>query len=322
VIISLVLIGRDEAAHLGAALDHALAGAHDMDVLGHSTEVLFVDCGSRDTSLAIAYARPGVRVLSLTGTPLNAARARNLGIAEARGEFVQLLDGDMFVHPQWLPNALEALADEDLAAVGGRIHERQLRSSPWNTAFGMDWAEEPARPAILGGAALWRTASLRSLDGFDPTLRLGEDPDLYLRARAQGFEVARINTMMASHDLGLKSALAWWQRACSVGRSRACVFLKHSEDTAVRRNLRSPVLTLTALGLGFGITLFAGPTALGFLALGVAGIVLRHAVRAMARGTPLRQAFIHAVHVYAIKIPVALAALVVLLSPFRHGTTQ
>ncbi len=321
-ILSLVLIGRNEAAHLGAALDHAVASAQAMASRGYSTEVLFVDCSSQDSSIAIASARPGVGVHSLTGAPLNAARARNLGIAEARGEFVQLLDGDMFVHPQWLPLALEALVEGGLAAVGGQIHERHLGSTPWNTAFGMDWAQGPSRHAILGGAAFWRTSSLRALGGFDPTLPVGEDPDLYLRARDRGFEVARLTATMASHDLGLQSAMGWWRRAWAVGRSRASVFLKHSGDPTVRRNLKSPVFAFTALAVGLGSAAYAGPAALGAITVVVAGLALRHALRALARGTPLRHAAIHAVHVYAVKIPVALAALTVLITPIRRGVIR
>ncbi len=87
-LLSAALIVRDEASHLPDCLA-SLAGVAD--------EVVIVDTGSADDTVAIARAH-GARVFS---HPWNGgfAEPRNVGLDEARGEWILYLDADERVRP-------------------------------------------------------------------------------------------------------------------------------------------------------------------------------------------------------------------------------
>lgn len=319
--LSIIIIGRDEAEHLGAALSAALASAYEVDATRQETEVIYVDCLSRDDSFHIAANRDGVRALSVTAAPRNAASARNVGIARARGRYIQLVDGDMELAPGWMPMALAALETDGLAAVGGGLYERHLHANIWNTAFGLDWRTTAACPAVLGGAALWKTSDLRALNGFNADLEVSEDPDLYLRAAKAGMIVARVEQPMASHDLQLASPLDWLRRALSVGRSRALVHIRHGSASGTGRRVWGPIRCTAALGLSVLLMPWLGPLPATAAVAIIVALVLRHAHHERIRGHSARDALIHSLHVYAIKVPIAFAALRV-LSQHRQQTAQ
>ena len=94
-----VVIGRNEGARLVACL---------ASLRGAVRRVVYVDSGSTDRSVDAALAA-GADVVRLDMTaPFTAARARNAGLAElakAAPDFVQLIDGDCTLDPDWLPGA-------------------------------------------------------------------------------------------------------------------------------------------------------------------------------------------------------------------------
>ena len=93
--VACVIIGRNEGERLVACLASVPQGLGD---------VVYVDSGSTDGSVAAAEAA-GARVVLLdTGTPFTAARARNAGVAALDGghDYVQFNDGDCVLDPGWL----------------------------------------------------------------------------------------------------------------------------------------------------------------------------------------------------------------------------
>ena len=72
-------------------------------------EIIVVDDGSTDASLAVArrFEARGVRVLSQVNR--GASAARNRGLAEATGDFVQFLDADDLLHHRKIEAQLEML---------------------------------------------------------------------------------------------------------------------------------------------------------------------------------------------------------------------
>ena len=121
--LSVVVPVRDEEASLEPLhreLDAALAS-----VAGGS-ELLFVDDGSRDASLArlldIAQKDPRVRVLELDGRYGQTA-ALDAGFHAARGEVVVTLDADLQNDPAEIPKLLARLDDADV--VNGVRTERR-----------------------------------------------------------------------------------------------------------------------------------------------------------------------------------------------------
>src|SRR5919198_5805523 len=105
---SVIVPARNAAATIGRTLE-ALA-AQDFP---QEYEVIVVDDGSTDDTVAVAEAAPGpvtVRRQEQRGP----GEARNLGAQHARGEVLAFTDADCFPERGWLRAGVAALADADL----------------------------------------------------------------------------------------------------------------------------------------------------------------------------------------------------------------
>lgn len=165
-------------------------------------EILVIDDGSRDgTADFVEQNFPVVRLFRKENG--GSATARNVGLREARGEYIAFLDAD----DVWLPGKLKAQLDyfeahPDIAMLGTGF-------APWvadaDGRFG-DPAALAAGNAVIDPAAVdpdasgwgyhkmlldnyvWTTtvmmrrALVEKIGLFDETLRLGQDYDFFLRA--------------------------------------------------------------------------------------------------------------------------------------------
>jgi GT2 family glycosyltransferase len=87
----------------------------------HPVEVILVDNGSSDGSVAMVRRKyPGVRVLE-QGVNLGFAEGNNRGVAAATGEYVVLLNNDTEVTAEWIPGLLEYMADPAVAVVTSKV---------------------------------------------------------------------------------------------------------------------------------------------------------------------------------------------------------
>jgi glycosyltransferase involved in cell wall biosynthesis len=89
-------------------------------------ELIVIDDGSTDNtrSLAEAAALRDPRIQLITVRNGGVAKARNIGIEAAKGEFVAFLDADDVWHPQKLERQLAALRAEPKAAACYVLHRR------------------------------------------------------------------------------------------------------------------------------------------------------------------------------------------------------
>src|ERR1700761_8333481 len=87
-LVSIIIPAYNSAAHLRETIQSAL------DQTWPEKEIIIVDDGSADHSLAIAkeFKRKDVRVFSQQNK--GASAARNKGLREAKGDYIQFLDGD------------------------------------------------------------------------------------------------------------------------------------------------------------------------------------------------------------------------------------
>jgi glycosyltransferase involved in cell wall biosynthesis len=146
-------------------------------------EVIVVDDGSTDATVAVANALPGLRVIEQENK--GPAAARNAGLAVAGGEFVAIHDADDFVPPSKLTTEVTYLLEHPQV---GCVLGRQR------------WIDPPAtltRDPIYGEldgiplpSAVFRTSVLRELGGYDESYRTHENMDLLFRMRELGYEVA------------------------------------------------------------------------------------------------------------------------------------
>ena len=121
---------------------------HVLDALGRSAEVLYIDDGSTDDSLACLReladrdARVGVIELRRNAGQHAAVLA---GFAASRGATVITLDGDLQNPPEEIPRLLAALED-GADVVGGR---RVSRRDPW-ARRAASWLVNRAASAAIG----------------------------------------------------------------------------------------------------------------------------------------------------------------------------
>jgi GT2 family glycosyltransferase len=225
--IGIVVIGRNEGDRLADCLKAAIAQA---------PFVVYVDSGSTDSSVERAKAlRVDVVDLDLS-TPFTAARARNVGCARLLEQYpnldyVQFVDGDCALVEGWCDRALSVLrADPTLAVVCGRRRERFPQASVFNALCDLEWNTPVGEALACGGDALMRVAAFRQVGGYRPVLIAGEEPELCLRLRQQGWRILRIDQDMTWHDAQMLSLSQWWRRAIRGGHAFAEVSWLHRHD--------------------------------------------------------------------------------------------
>jgi glycosyltransferase involved in cell wall biosynthesis len=173
--------------NLGQYVDEAVGSVLQQSF--PDVEIIIVNDGSTDVAtrdLLGDYVRPKTRVISTENRGL--ARARNLGISMARGEYVCALDADDRLHPMHLERTVRVLDERpDLAF-----------ASCWLQSFGDEewtWKQERCDfPTLLGEctvctASLVRTSAVRAVGGFDERMpdQGYEDWELWINLVANGY---------------------------------------------------------------------------------------------------------------------------------------
>ena len=181
-------------------------------------EVLVVDDGSQDDSVArIKQAFPQTTVLQQANAGV--AAARNAGIQAAAGQWVAFIDAD----DHWLPGKLRAQMD-----LLSAWPEARMAYTSWQT-WHSDLPDPPRQlldtlrqqdsdaarwdgpsgwiyPELLLGCRVWTStvvmhrSLLDELGGFNPTLKIGEDYDLWLRA-SRVTPIVRVKRPLALYRL-------------------------------------------------------------------------------------------------------------------------
>ena len=211
-IVSVVVIGRNE----GRRLTLCFASIAAMRPPGGPVEVIYVDSGSSDDSVARATAA-GVKVIQLQPSRPTAAAGRNAGWRAARGRIVLFLDGDMVLAPGFVGDSLCEFDQPQVAVVTGYLREMHPDASIFNRILDLDWPSTPGPADYCGGNALVRRDVLEQAGGFDESLIAGEEPDMCRRIRACGYTIVRVDRLMTGHDLAMKSISQYWRRAVRGG---------------------------------------------------------------------------------------------------------
>jgi glycosyltransferase involved in cell wall biosynthesis len=167
----------------------ALRSVFDQQV--GAIEVIVVDDGSVDDSVAIAESFPAVRVVRQANR--GPAAARNLGVAHARGRLVAFLDADDVWLPGKLASQLALLESEpQVSVVYGAFYFWRPQQGAETLVTHPPDMEAAVRsgwlyPEILLDSliciitAVVRRDVFDELGGFDEQLRTGEDYEFWIR---------------------------------------------------------------------------------------------------------------------------------------------
>ncbi|MEY2410210.1 MAG: hypothetical protein QOF48_2880 [Verrucomicrobiota bacterium] len=128
------------------------------------------------------------------------AGALNHGLEVVKTDFVVFFDADCLPKSEFLRQTLPYLVEPDVAAVQARWDFPNAHVSPltqlqaaifeWLFRYEMALRVELGLPAFyMGSAAVWRTAAIRKLGGWQETPFTAEDLDLVYRAGIENWRV-------------------------------------------------------------------------------------------------------------------------------------
>ncbi|MCS7170125.1 MAG: glycosyltransferase family 2 protein, partial [Candidatus Kapabacteria bacterium] len=227
--LSVVIVSHNVAELLRQCL-HSVEQALE----GIVGEIIVVDNASEDGTVdRLSLEFPWVRWFPLPNN-VGFGRANNLGIAQARGRYVLLLNPDTVVHPATLHTMLAYMDQHPEVGIAGcRVLNpdgsfqptcRRGFPTPWvafTRLFGLDRLfarsrlfgrytqifrdqHEVAYAEVISGAFMFcRREVLQQLQGFDPEYFLyGEDVDLCYRAHQAGWRIGYVGQATVLHFKG------------------------------------------------------------------------------------------------------------------------
>ncbi len=202
------------------------------------TEVVLVDDGSTDGTLALArgFEGPGLQVVHQENR--GACAARNVALRRAQGDFVQYLDADDLIEPDKIERQMHRLAEEPAGTVAScawsRFYDGDLGTADFRPQ--PDWKDfDPARGWLIQSwegfgtmpplAWLVPRAVVDAVGPWDEALRLNQDGEYFARVLTRASAVAFCPEARGYYRSGL---------AGSVSRRR--------DDEALRSYFRSCLL--------------------------------------------------------------------------------
>jgi GT2 family glycosyltransferase len=264
--VGIVVIGRNEGQRLIDCLN-SLGANRDRTV--------YVDSGSTDGSPEAAAQMAAVVLRLDMSIPFTAARARNVGFDALmqrwpETDFVQFIDGDCVLDDQWLGNSTNFLVEhENVGLVFGRRRERHPDRTIFNALCDREWDGPPGQALECGGDILIRASALQDVGGYSNGLIAGEEPELCIRLRQEGWLIWRLASEMTRHDANITRFGQWWRRSVRAGHAFAQVSRLHRKSPfrIWKRNVGRAVFWGGLLPLAAVAGAVVNPVALCVLAL-------------------------------------------------------
>ena len=225
--IGVIVIGRNEGDRLKRCLQ---------SILGQVECIVYVDSGSSDDSVEYAESI-NIDIVRLDmQIPFSAGRARNEGFHRLSGKYkkvkyFQFVDGDCEMREGWLSFASAYLENNaTCAVVAGRRQERFPDASVYNLLCDIEWNTPIGEAEACGGDFLIRKEAFLQVNGFNPTVIAGEEPEMCYRLRMNKWLIFRLDHPMTLHDAAITSFLQWWKRAVRSGHAYAHEYALHAQD--------------------------------------------------------------------------------------------
>ena len=237
----MIVLNYNGAGFLGRCLDSLQQQRLDRD-----WEIVVVDNGSSDGSAELARRRQGVRLVE-AGRNLGFAGGNNLGLLEARGRYLVLLNNDAYPRPGFLRALYEAAeAEPRAAAVTTKLLYADRPGVVQNAGVlllddgaGVDrgtgqpddgrFGQREEVFGFCGAGALLRREALVDAGTFDERFFMYyEDVDLSWRMRLRGWQVLFEPAAVADH--GHATSSREWSEFFTfhVDRNRVLTLLKNA----------------------------------------------------------------------------------------------
>jgi glycosyltransferase involved in cell wall biosynthesis len=185
--VSVVIPAYNEATYIDRLLE-ALAKQNF-----NSFEVIVSDADSKDgTKEVVESFKDKLNTKFVTAPPHGPAHGRNVGAKKATGEWLLFLDADDDIDD---PNFMSTLLAEaeyhgwQTASTKMKVKDAKI-SERFGTWFNYKYTKVLAHtrhPVAAGWCILTRRELFESLNGFNETIKFGEDYDYVTRAAKKGF---------------------------------------------------------------------------------------------------------------------------------------
>lgn len=194
--VSVVIPSFNSFDVLDRAIDSTLAQTHAV------LEVVVVDDGSTDGTFERLDRREGY-VVCMRQDNQGPAAARNAGARAARGEWIAFLDADDGWLPHKIARQLQAAHDEGAAAVFCGMRDRQHTRAA-DICYEGPVTRDVLLPGLIGGnllhggdtTMLIRRDVFLAVGGFDPSYKVAEDRDLFIRI-VDAYPIAYVRELLA-----------------------------------------------------------------------------------------------------------------------------
>lgn len=229
--VSIIMPCHNAAAHLTVSVGSALAQTYE------DWELIAVDDGSNDGTLAWLQAQVDTRIRVSTQANQGVSTARNAGLALARGRYVAFLDADDTWAPTFLEKMLGALQsrpDAVLAYCGWQnVGLKGPRGDPF---IPPDYEGPNKSEALLEGCrwpihgALTRRTAITAAGDFNTDLTIAEDYLLWMEVSATG-AIVRVPEVLAQyhHHDGVQATHNLALAALDTLRARQMFLRRHPE---------------------------------------------------------------------------------------------
>ncbi|MFP4082410.1 MAG: glycosyltransferase family 2 protein [Candidatus Aminicenantes bacterium] len=190
-----------------------------------NTEIIFVDNHSSDSSLDLVRKKYNIHHLMALDRNYGYARASNMGLEKASGEYLALVNNDAVLDTFWLEKALAVFQSDQKKRVGS-VATKNIYYHQRNTidtagveflGFGAGWdykglavdsPEVNRRKEVFGAcatAALYRKEAIDRIGLFDPRYFIYfEDTELAFRLRLFGYGCVYEPEAVCYHHGGVK----------------------------------------------------------------------------------------------------------------------
>lgn len=234
-------------------------------------EVIVVDNYSEDRTREIT-SEYGAKVIE---SDAKRSKARNIGIKEAKGEFVFSVDSDMELSEEVIKECVKTFQlDKNIGGV--IIPERSAGNSFWVGV--RDWERSFYAGTEVESARFFRKDLVERVGGFDEDVIFFEDSTLPQKIEKLGYNVkARINGEILHHENNFsllnwlkkkyyygKTAQKYKQKYKEYGKKQISLFYRFGIFLKNRRFYSKPLLSFGVLVLK-GLEFFV--TGLGYLSV-------------------------------------------------------
>jgi cellulose synthase/poly-beta-1,6-N-acetylglucosamine synthase-like glycosyltransferase len=230
-------------------------------------EVIVVDDGSTDATLAVLRGFPEVRVISQSNA--GPAVARNRGVQAATGEIVVFTDDDCEPFPDWLAEMLKPFDDPKVVGAKGVYRTRQSEliarfvQIEYQDRYCLMKRQAQIDFIDTYSAAFRRDRFIES-GGYDTSFPVAcsEDSDLSYRMAARGWKMVFVPTAIVWHQhpatlasyLRRKVKFAFWRMSAVRNNPTKAVRDSHTPQLMKLQMLLLPMLTICVLSAVAGLT--------------------------------------------------------------------